>query len=798
MGIVLLFLLFGGSWAQNLTSESSGATTTLLMSLSVGSVSDRPEASNSVTSYPVETNSTGDQISTPPPPISFMTNEKVTSLGTLAGADTVPSASEPTASQDLSIKDSPVVLETSNVTSELVPLTMSSLGPHTGPRETVSSSPETFSRARGLLVPLTTSSLETLNGASELPATPPANFAETLNGTSELPATPPASFAETLNGTSELPATPPASFAETLNGTSELPATPPASFTETLNRTSELPVPRLTGSPKAFSDDSRHLVTTTSHSLETYSIKMPAIVTSETSTNVTTGLAPLSDQRTHSTLLITVLVTLLVVIVLMVLLLLWRWRQKQRTGVLTLSRGGKHTRVVDAWAGPAQVRDEEAVTAMVGASGGDKGSEVPAGEGAGRQPTLTTFFGRKKSCQSSLAMEELEDLVLVYTFFTHGGLSIFKGGPGEGPVEHVGKRQLLFLQGKEEICKEEVVESESAVAERRQIDPQTERQKGTHESGLASWSSLVWPEVGDKARASSNPALLLPPGTLAALAAAWLQEDCPGHNHSALVTGAAPSQAALWAKSPGVLAGKPFFDAIFAQLNCQVSWFLPEGSKLVPVAKVAEVRGPAHCLLLGERVALNMLARCSGVASAAASAVEVARGTSWTGQVAGTRKTTPGFRLVEKYGMLVGGAASHRYDLGGLVMVKDNHIVAAGGVEKAMRGARQAASFTLKVEVECSSLQEAVDAAQAGADLVMLDNFTPEELHSTATALKAQFPSIGVEASGGITLGNLPQFCGPHIDVISLGMLTQAAPALDFSLKLFAEGTIPVPRACRS
>ncbi|XP_002721787.2 nicotinate-nucleotide pyrophosphorylase [carboxylating] [Oryctolagus cuniculus] len=293
-------------------------------------------------------------------------------------------------------------------------------------------------------------------------------------------------------------------------------------------------------------------------------------------------------------------------------------------------------------------------------------------------------------------------------------------------------------------------------------------------------------------------ALLLPPPTLAALASSWLQEDCPGLHVTALVTGAAPSQAALWAKSPGVLAGRPFFDAIFAQLGCQVSWLLPEGSKLVPVTKVAEVRGPAHRLLLGERVALNTLARCSGIASAATEAVRVARGTGWTGHVAGTRKTTPGFRLVEKYGLLVGGAAPHRYDLGGLVMVKDNHVVAAGDVEQAVRGARRAADFALKVEVECSSLQEAVRAARAGADLVLLDNFQPEELHPTAAALKAQFPSVVVEASGGVTLGNLPQFCGPHVDVISLGMLTQAAPALDFSLKLFAEGTTPVPHARRS
>ncbi|XP_006753013.1 PREDICTED: nicotinate-nucleotide pyrophosphorylase [carboxylating] [Myotis davidii] len=120
------------------------------------------------------------------------------------------------------------------------------------------------------------------------------------------------------------------------------------------------------------------------------------------------------------------------------------------------------------------------------------------------------------------------------------------------------------------------------------------------------------------------------------------------------------------------------------------------------------------------------------------------------------------------------------------------------GVGKAVRQAQQVANFTLKVEVECSSLQDALEAAEAGADLVMLDNFRPEELHPTAEALKARFPRVGVEASGGITLGNLPQFCGPHVDVISLGMLTQAAPALDFSLKLFAEGTTPAPRARRS
>ncbi|XP_036597964.1 nicotinate-nucleotide pyrophosphorylase [carboxylating] [Trichosurus vulpecula] len=282
-------------------------------------------------------------------------------------------------------------------------------------------------------------------------------------------------------------------------------------------------------------------------------------------------------------------------------------------------------------------------------------------------------------------------------------------------------------------------------------------------------------------------ALLLPPRTLEALADSWLREDCPGFDYAALVAKAAPSRAVLWAKSPGVLAGRPFFDAIFSRVDCQVTWFLPEGSHLVPVARVAEVQGPAHRLLLGERVALNTLARCSGVASAAAAAVKMARATGWTGHVAGTRKTTPGFRLAEKYGLLVGGAVAHRYDLGGLVMVKDNHVMAAGGVEEAVQRARKAVDFALKLEVECSSLQDALKAAQAGADLVLLDNLSPEILHQTAAVVKAKFPHVGVEASGGINLNNLPQFCGPHIDVISLGALTQAASVVDFSLKLFED-----------
>merc|ERR1712070_969721 len=163
------------------------------------------------------------------------------------------------------------------------------------------------------------------------------------------------------------------------------------------------------------------------------------------------------------------------------------------------------------------------------------------------------------------------------------------------------------------------------------------------------------------------------------------------------------------------------------------------------------VRGPARKILLGERTALNTLSRCSGVAATCADAVAIKRAQNWHGYVAGTRKTTPGFRVVEKYGLLVGGAATHRLDLSQMVMLKDNHIWSAGSIASAVKLAKRAAGFSQKVEVECQSLEEATEAALAGADIVMLDNFKPNQLKKDARTLKEKYPHLLIEASGGIT-----------------------------------------------
>ncbi|XP_067883726.1 nicotinate-nucleotide pyrophosphorylase [carboxylating]-like [Heterodontus francisci] len=288
---------------------------------------------------------------------------------------------------------------------------------------------------------------------------------------------------------------------------------------------------------------------------------------------------------------------------------------------------------------------------------------------------------------------------------------------------------------------------------------------------------------------STQPDLanLLHPASLRRLAQDWLREDTPHFDYGGFVVGERRQTAGLLLKSPGVLAGGPFAQAVFEEVGCSVEWLRREGSTVLPVCRVATVRGKARHLLLGERVALNCVARASGIASASRRVAELAAQAGWGGHIAGTRKTTPGFRLVEKYAMMVGGVASHRYDLSSLIMLKDNHVVAAGNIAKAVGDGRKVGGVFTKIEVEARSLDEAREAARAGADIVMLDNFTAQGVLAGASALKEEFPGVLIEASGGITEENVTQYLSPHVDIISLGSLTQNYSCLDFSLKIDRE-----------
>lgn len=271
----------------------------------------------------------------------------------------------------------------------------------------------------------------------------------------------------------------------------------------------------------------------------------------------------------------------------------------------------------------------------------------------------------------------------------------------------------------------------------------------------------------------------------------WLTDDMPSFDVGSLVVGTEMRKAKLLMKSSGVFAGKPFFQRIFDVLGCQVSWeedvaIEGEHKNIANREKLclAFVTGPAHKLLRGERTALNTISRCSGVATLSRSTVECARRIGWTGHVAGTRKTTPGFRIVEKYGLLVGGAATHRLDLSQMVMLKDNHILSCGSITNAVNLARKAAGFSQKIEVECQSLDEAIEAAEAGADIVMLDNFEPKQLKKDAETFKKKYPNTLVEASGGITSETMSHYICEFVDIISQGKLTQGYPCVDYSLKL--------------
>ncbi|KAI0320247.1 Quinolinate phosphoribosyl transferase [Amylostereum chailletii] len=193
----------------------------------------------------------------------------------------------------------------------------------------------------------------------------------------------------------------------------------------------------------------------------------------------------------------------------------------------------------------------------------------------------------------------------------------------------------------------------------------------------------------------------------------------------------------------------------------RVEWHVKEGGEFDPVKHVATVRGSARHLLLGERVALNLLARCSGIATRSKRIKDLATGYGFTGTIAGTRKTTPGFRLVEKYGMIVGGIDAHRHDLSSMIMLKDNHIWSSGSITSAIQRARSVGGFSLLLDVEVRTEQEADEAIDAGADVIMLDNIEGEELVAVARRLRERWEGKGkrflLETSGGITEGNLQE-----------------------------------------
>lgn len=261
-----------------------------------------------------------------------------------------------------------------------------------------------------------------------------------------------------------------------------------------------------------------------------------------------------------------------------------------------------------------------------------------------------------------------------------------------------------------------------------------------------------------------------------------LREDITSEDVStaSVMPGPAAGEVHLIAKQAGVICGLDVFLATFRVLDPQADFdtTFADGDEVSCGEELGVVRADVRALLSGERVALNYLQRMSGIATQARSMAATLAGTKT--QLVDTRKTTPNMRVFEKEAVRVGGAGNHRYNLSDGVMLKDNHIDAAGGVAKAIQMARAHASFTCTVEIECENLDMVREAADAGADIIMLDNMDHDAM---AQAIELIDGRAKVEASGNVDAQNIRALADLGVDFISSGALTHSAPILDLSLK---------------
>ncbi len=231
----------------------------------------------------------------------------------------------------------------------------------------------------------------------------------------------------------------------------------------------------------------------------------------------------------------------------------------------------------------------------------------------------------------------------------------------------------------------------------------------------------------------------------------------------------------------GILAGIPVVERVFHQVDSRIRLkpLLQEGQHFSTRTVLAEVRGEARRILTAERVALNFLQRLSGIATLTARFVDAVK--DLPVRICDTRKTTPGLRYLERYAVRVGGGYNHRFGLYDAVLIKDNHIAVCGGITPAVQSAKRALPHTMKVEVECTTVQQVAEAIEAGADIVLLDNMTLEQMREAVQLAKGR---VLLEASGGVRLDTVRQIAETGVDAISVGAITHSAPAIDIKLEL--------------
>jgi nicotinate-nucleotide pyrophosphorylase (carboxylating) len=249
----------------------------------------------------------------------------------------------------------------------------------------------------------------------------------------------------------------------------------------------------------------------------------------------------------------------------------------------------------------------------------------------------------------------------------------------------------------------------------------------------------------------------------------------------ALVPEGTTATALMNFREAGVLCGIDLARVAFEELDClaHIEILVNDGANIAAGAGVLRVEGEARAVLTAERVALNFVQRLSGIATLTRQFVGAIDGT--TAQIVDTRKTTPGLRLLEKYAVRCGGGSNHRFALDDLILIKDNHVALCGGIAEAVRRARQYSGHAMKIEVECDTLEQVSQAADAGADIILLDNMTPDTLQEAVQRIDGRAIS---EASGGVDINTVRAIAQSGVDIISVGALTHSARALDIGLDI--------------
>ncbi|WNQ11695.1 carboxylating nicotinate-nucleotide diphosphorylase [Paenibacillus aurantius] len=266
----------------------------------------------------------------------------------------------------------------------------------------------------------------------------------------------------------------------------------------------------------------------------------------------------------------------------------------------------------------------------------------------------------------------------------------------------------------------------------------------------------------------------------------WLEEDIGTGDVTTLTTIPADSRshALIHVKEDGILAGLPVAEAVFAEVDPGLTFTpqLAEGSSVSKGTVLAVVEGRTRSILLGERLALNLMQRLSGIATRTRQFVDALEGLPV--RLVDTRKTTPGHRMLEKYAVRVGGGSNHRFGLYDAVMIKDNHIKGAGGITQAVQAARTHIPHTMKIEVEVETFEQLDEALEAGADILMLDNMKTADMAKAVKGIRNHSPHVVIEASGTVRLETIKEIALTGVDVISVGRLTYSVNALDISLDL--------------